>query len=592
MTGAIEAKSLSSLTTLASNPPRYPRNPTHEKHDPVVLYIARVPGSRDVFLSPMKPRQKVVTAEDVQSCLYYLHLDRPEDDDLKKEATSEYGGSSSSPLEERPINEQPPIARKPLPVTPASSAPLPTPSNSVRRKPLGPPPALSVTTQMGNLPNLPNLPPRQIPHALTPGRPHHQRGRSNDPSVRRQENIAPGDENRRWSAAPYPESPNFDISRPLPHRPRDQSAANSNLSESTYPSGRPSLSQFDPAPSSPATSQSSTDEGTSLTLIRRDPASGAQWNVGKIRDPPSFNLSSENFDRSTQEQRTIRKPGAPLYIEINNPGYTKFLHSDMAAPMSPRRSEDTVRSSRSSFNPPQGASYAPVDTAFRRRIWFEGSRYVADYFGHKKSMSNDSGRNLGVPGQITPTSPHSPILPDDSGFHEARRRLDIPAQEKKSGYRGPVFESPWRGRCEFITGGAGDSLRCRHILPVSNNVQVPEPVSVSELRFNLPSLPSAQTDDRVSKRSSALVRPALRGHSSSMSVADHMRADPSEILQGLSSLNLSLGKEYAGGGFGGKQAKLGKLIIRDEGLKMMDLLVAANMSLWWRAYERVEAATR
>lgn len=77
-----------------------------------------------------------------------------------------------------------------------------------------------------------------------------------------------------------------------------------------------------------------------------------------------------------------------------------------------------------------------------------------------------------------------------------------------------------------------------------------------------------------------------------MSVADYMRADPSEILQGLSSLNLSLGKEYAGGGFGGKQAKLGKLIIRDEGLKMMDLLVAANMSLWWRAYERVEAATR
>lgn len=43
---AIEAKSLSSLTALAANPPAYPRNPTHVKHDPLVLYIARVPGSK------------------------------------------------------------------------------------------------------------------------------------------------------------------------------------------------------------------------------------------------------------------------------------------------------------------------------------------------------------------------------------------------------------------------------------------------------------------------------------------------------------------------------------------------------------------
>lgn len=46
MTSAVEAKSLSALTTLASNPPRYPRNPTHEGHEPLVLYIERVPGSK------------------------------------------------------------------------------------------------------------------------------------------------------------------------------------------------------------------------------------------------------------------------------------------------------------------------------------------------------------------------------------------------------------------------------------------------------------------------------------------------------------------------------------------------------------------
>lgn len=57
-------------------------------------------------------------------------------------------------------------------------------------------------------------------------------------------------------------------------------------------------------------------------------------------------------------------------------------------------------------------------------------------------------------------------------------------------------------------------------------------------------------------------------------------------------MDLSLGQEYAGGGFGGKQAKLGKLIIEDEGLKMLDLLVAANISLWWRAYEKVDSRSR
>ena len=47
-----------------------------------------------------------------------------------------------------------------------------------------------------------------------------------------------------------------------------------------------------------------------------------------------------------------------------------------------------------------------------------------------------------------------------------------------------------------------------------------------------------------------------------------------------------MGQELAGGGFGGKQAKLGKLIIEPEGLKMLDLVVAANMAAWWRIYEK------
>lgn len=49
-------------------------------------------------------------------------------------------------------------------------------------------------------------------------------------------------------------------------------------------------------------------------------------------------------------------------------------------------------------------------------------------------------------------------------------------------------------------------------------------------------------------------------------------------------LDLSLAREHAGGGLRGKSAKLGKLIVEDEGIKMLDLVVAASMGVWWRCY--------
>ena len=49
-------------------------------------------------------------------------------------------------------------------------------------------------------------------------------------------------------------------------------------------------------------------------------------------------------------------------------------------------------------------------------------------------------------------------------------------------------------------------------------------------------------------------------------------------------LDLSLGQEKAGGGFRGSSAKLGKLILEDEGLKFADLAVGACMSIWWTHY--------
>lgn len=582
MTSAVEAKSLSALTILASNPPRYPRNPTHERHEPLVLYIERVPGSKDVFLTPMKPREKVVTAEDVQSSLYYLHFDSPGDEDLKAHALVNGPPPNPDAVDSTPIIRKP--VRRPLPSVPPDQPAL-SPSNSIKRKPISSIPALSVRVDTEELHNVPPSAPSQP--AMLPGPMAHRRGRSTELPGTQQENLRPTMENRRWSAQPPARGPSpLRQKAELPFWMQDQPKRRKSPArepESPYPTKGGFDDRAESGLFSPGAAES--DQGMSLTLIRRDPASGAQWNVGKVKDPPGFEIYSDNFGRPIQER--VRKPAAPLYIDINNPGYSKFLFNPDVS--SPRHSEESMSSfrsgqggSRSSFQSPTGPM--PVDSTFRRRMWYEGSRFTPDYFGHKKTLSNES--NLGVPG--------SNLAGDRSSVDEfdSQRRISMGPQEKKSGYRGYVFESPWNGRCEFVTGGAGDSLKCRHILPVSNSaIQTPEAVTISELRFNLPAMrgQSSNADERAPKRSSFLHRSPMRRHSPSVSSSG---ASAQDILGGVASLDLSLGLEYAGGGFGGKQAKLGKLIIRDEGLKMMDLVVAANMSLWCRAYEKVEAAGR
>lgn len=82
-------------------------------------------------------------------------------------------------------------------------------------------------------------------------------------------------------------------------------------------------------------------------------------------------------------------------------------------------------------------------------------------------------------------------------------------------------------------------------------------------------------------------KPTLHRHSTSDELTNGpLSPGMTKFLDEYGNIDLSLGQERAGGGFQGKQAKLGKLIIEDEGVKMLDLIVAANMALWWRAYER------
>lgn len=499
--GVVEARSLSTLTTLAANPPQYPRNPTHGSHEPLVLYIARVPGSKDVFLSPMKPRDKVVTAEDIENSLYFVHFDHPEDIRLK------------DPFQEPRAIEQP----QPLVQRKAVSSSL-APAVS-KRKPV--PTSLSPRTDFAD---------RQNTYAA-------------DYSNRSHELLTPEYTQRR----------SFDSSQYNSENQRPQ----------------PSSHQPQRSPSSP---------GTCLTLIRRDPTSGAQWNVARIEDRPVLEISSSTIGNPEMRKQT----GAPLYIEITNPGYSKFLHSEQMV-------RQATNLSNRAPNFPDNQPYVPVDGemagpghTFRRRLWMEGGKQANSNIGHRRLHSHDAGQARYSPkssGEYPRQDRSSMDLrPSHGSSNFGREESYAPnnMSETQSNFRGYVFESPWHGRCEFVTGAGGGSLKCRHLVPGLQGA-LPIAVSVSELRFNLPSGSKASTPmgDESSKRSSFFHRPRSSRNDSSVSEMD-----------------LSLGQEYAGGGFGGKQAKLGKLIIEDEGMKMLDLLVAANVSLWWRAYEKVEAKSR
>lgn len=107
-------------------------------------------------------------------------------------------------------------------------------------------------------------------------------------------------------------------------------------------------------------------------------------------------------------------------------------------------------------------------------------------------------------------------------------------------------------------------------------------MAVSELRFNLPTAEFFKTPEGREE-----VKNQLQGHFNKLLRRDG-RSDGSDDDDGtVSPFDLNLGKEKAGGGNRGKRAKLGKLIIYPDGLKMLDLLIAANMGLWWGTWEKI-----
>ncbi|KAK6433235.1 hypothetical protein LTR95_010589 [Oleoguttula sp. CCFEE 5521] len=528
MSTAVQASSLSAITTQAASPPaNLQGNSSDPYQQPLVLYIARVPGSRDVFLTPLKPREKVVTAQDVQSCLYYLHMSSVTDRGLL--GTRPVPNSANANAACLPSLQASGLQRKPVPPPRPNSLAAESQNSdrlsrpSIVRKALHTGSGLVCVSGTGTSASdsnlLPRLPPR-VRHPLPP---------------------TPPDEQHTDIIRASLHADNVRLLRRASH------SEDSNPYLRTYPGA-------DPARSSPRSSLALDDESRvdpdigSLTLIRRDPTVGEQWNVASIVDPLVEEVSSSTtLDPSLKPK--IKRSGAPLSLDITNPGYLQFV-----APPADRAKSRNSTSTTSTDDEP------PPEGVFRRRLYMPGSKYADHRYSHGGVSS------LQVPGTQDERPP--PIMDRRSKLYS--------------------FLSPWDGRCEFSTSAGGTSLRCRHILPGSTRV-----LDVSELRFNLPSssrsVPAVTSE--AEKRGSYFSKHQRMRSENSWGGAPSPRITPGANHDDMdgddSRLDLSLGQERAGGGFGGKQAKLGKLIIHPGGLAMLDLVVAANMGLWWRAWERL-----
>ena len=552
----------------------------------------------DVFLTLLKPQQKVVTAQDVQSSLYYMHVDRPEDYELIRSLDDSDHLSDQEDIRGETIT--------------------PTRTNGVPRKPL--PRSLGLADYQE--------PPREV----NPYFQMYSNGGEGSPQAKRkplsQDSMS---EHRPWDGrpplpdrkllGPRPMNQNFLAAdnSPLQDVPEKQ---NIDLRRSEHPGRTPP--KLPPRPSSegkdsvpmtpprplvasmkgafgangghsrflhrkaiaPSASQdlnreirdgSNTEhlQETSLSLIRR--YNNEQWTVGKIMSKDATPAVSESGESSHG-----------ISISILTRGYLRFTE--------PKNS--FANQERTITENPNGIldSHGPI-TAAEGFLCFQRHLQVS---GH--AMSRNPRQR---PGSVD----SKPILKDN------RSSFDLPRQssdstnpnhgfsnglpELKSGpKKGYILRSPWDGFCEFTTGVAGRSFKCKHSYASSNPRFGPgmHSAQVSELRFNLPSSKTLGTPasksvgpgtPREAKRSSLFMHRHRRSSSSSIEPKTVNGAGyfaPKVELE--ERLDLSLGQEHAGGGFGGKQAKLGKLIIENEGLQMLDLIVAANMALWWRVYQR------
>jgi hypothetical protein len=358
------------------------------------------------------------------------------------------------------------------------------------------------------------------------------------------------------------------------------------------------------SPPSPTNSQPGTSGQFFLDIIRRDPSSGSQWNVGRVS---SYQVDPVGQDGSSHDDAGRHQAVASINVQIETSGYAKFRARPQRQSLDLRDYQGSTPSLASSLG---RAGYAgPLDEfggsgggstaggTFSRQVVMSYTKKWTSNIRDKFREMNDHGRSKGRHRRHESMNSVGSADSSDStgGGSTSPTLITHPGHGlRPNGY---VFNSPWDGRCEFRTGNGGKSLQCRHIIQLpatAYNPLSPPPTAkgssskwayapmVSELRFNLPST-------ELFKGREGSTSHQLHGHFSKLLRLDHRDDDDSsDEDDGLvSPFDLNLGREKAGGGNRGTRVKLGKLIIHDEGLKMLDLVVATNIGIWWGSWERV-----
>jgi hypothetical protein len=525
----------------------------------------------------MKPRLKNVTAEDVLNSLYYFHVDTPSDvflmGDLQASETTE------------PIQEQPtqPIPRKPLRKgSTDQSSEIPPLQERGKKTETTLSRAPSGALRFQTIPK-PLILRRPLPEVLHPNSPLPQRPSSDADNLSSRRPLGPRPylSQPAMNRKPLPGSENNAIASSLHQAPVAGSSINNPCGHTT--SSSESLNEIRNSGHAgffSSIDKDATKESFSITLIRRDPASGAQWNIGKIHDYSML----EDQASIGQLNPSLHRQCSSVSVQLTTLGYVQFR-----APLIPRNIGD---GSASGDTAPERPNVQYSFDRWVRMVWSKA--WERKYKQHERASSDqtDTWKSSRMRSSLEKSLGQSRSEDAESGD-----RILAKSAVQRSG-----FLSPWNGRCDFSTSSSGRSLKCKHTLssPIgSSSPTGPSSgvaVEVSELRFNLPSSSSADNSGnrgRTGRPASSyaeqdpsndndnLPRPPATSYAAMYPSEDEDEDDDSGDI-----LNLSLGREKAGGGIRGKRAKLGKLIVHDEGLKMLDLIVAANMGIWWTVWER------
>ena len=495
----------------------------------------------------MKPQQRVVTAHDVASSLYYFHVDSTHDEEIRELLGTDQDLRRDS--EKGKENLRPRIG-----------------GQSPKRKPLPSTPSLALKGQSDS-------PPKAYPHLQMAMR-QEDRSRllrkptgGNDQDVGLMAgSILEVTPRKLWGPRPLP-SHNHSVDAAMSSIIPKEEIINEDIPIPQRFSEQPSVVAFNLDINSEPDTVASQTTGFSITMIRRDPSSGGQWNVGKITSGPIATRQSDNIHAPPNSQ-----PGQQqsLFLEITNTGYNKYTSVERAFLKPEKQSIDYTSAPQSTQTHNHAMSNSNEYHSFCRQLYLEQPRSQPNGGSPRGSEFRSNTDSTRSARESTPISPYiSP--PFSPSYH-----------------RPYSFLSPWNGTCEFSTGLAGRSLKCQHTLhsPASSpgSRDSSSAHAVSDLRFNLPSskLLGLLFPRRPPLSTANHKRSSFFGHSHSRDAAasNNNEAEDSDD-EDEERMDLSLGQEQAGGGLRGKQAKLGKLIVEDEGLKMLDLVVAANMGVWW-----------